>query len=726
MQKPKSKVVTGLLAGSLVLGSVFPAAAFAADNPVSPERLAGLDRFATAAAVAEAGWHKGDTDVAILAPGNDANLVDALTAAPLAKAKDAPILLTDGDTLPQATKDALDTLGITKVITVSGVIGDGVKAALGQGITVDQELGGADRFETAAKIAAQLQDVTGVMVTTAYTYADALSVASVAAAKNMPILLADSTDLPKVEADYLASVGDKLQQSYVLGGKTVVGDEVKDAIPHAEGKDTVRIAGNDRYATNLDVLKTFTDLSYNKVYVANGDDTHLVDALVASSLAAKTSSPIVLADKDLNADTQNFVLSQAAGNNLVALGGDTLVSNNLLAYNHVRPQDFGVMQLSGVNGYNVGFQLVDGKTSADLQAVVVTLYKGDKPLAVNVSTNNLLALDVTTLSSPFNIDGDFNTYSDPYWYYSPWGGTTADVPDKAKIDVLYQDGSKYTVINDNLSGDPSKLAEESYNHVQPQDFGVMQLSGVNGYTVGFGLLDGLKAKDLQGIKVDLYKGDQLLAENVAEPKLFVSKETQDATQLSSPFNINGSFAGDDGYWQYGPWQGQLTDVPDRAVITVVDSHRVFTVENKNLTGDPARLAAPTITSDLKSEVVAGETQDFNVTTAVNSYAANLEADKKPVVVKVTLTDGDKQNVALQYEEAGTYHDWALDDNGSAIYGPQTGFPFTDATSKFKVTFNAAGTYSYKLEVMTVESDPAQSQVLASTIGTVTVTAAAAQ
>ncbi|MHB1404118.1 MAG: hypothetical protein ACYCV0_00785 [Desulfitobacteriaceae bacterium] len=383
-----------------------------------------------------------------------------------------------------------------------------------------------------------------------------------------------------------------------------------------------------------------------------------------------------------------------------------------------------MMQLSGVNGYNVGFQLVDGKTSAALQQVVVTLYKGEKPLAVNVSTHNLLALGVTTLSSPFNIDGDFDTYGDPYWYYSPWGGTTADVPDKAEIVVVYQDGSKYTVINDKLSGDPAKLAEESYKHVQPEDFGVMQLSGVNGYTVGFGLLDGLKAKDLQGIKVELYKGDKLLAENIAKTQLFVSKETQDAVQLSSPFNINGSFAGDDGYWQYGAWQGTVADVPDRAVITVLDSHRVFSVENKNLTGDPARLAlAPTITTDLKDSVKAGETQDFGVTTAVNNYAANLETDKKPVLVKVTLTQGDKTNVAIQYEEAGSYHDLALDDNSSALYGPQTGFPFIDGTSKFKATFNAAGTYSYKLEVITVESDPANSQVLASTEGTVTVTAA---
>lgn len=591
MQKPKSKLVTGLLAGFLVLGSVFPAAVFAAETPSSPERLAGLDRFATAAAVAEAGWQKGDTDIAILAPGNDENLVDALAAAPLAKAKNAPILLTDGDTLPQATKDALDTLGITKVISVSGIIGDGVKAALGEAITIEQELGGLDRFETAVNIAGELQDVTGVIVTTAYTYADALSAASIAAVKNMPILLAEGKNLPTVEKDYLDTVKDSLEQSYVLGGNTLVADEVKDAIAHAEDKDTIRIAGTDRYATNLDVLKTFSDLSYDKVYIANGEDDHLVDALVVSSLAAKSNSPIVLANQELTAETHDYLMNKTTGNNLVALGGDSVVVGDILSSNHVRAQDFGVMQLSGVNGYNVGFQLVDGKTSADLQVVTVTLYKGDKPLAVNISTHNLLALGVKTLSSPFNINGDFDTYSDPYWYYSPWGGTTADIPDKAEIVVIYQDGSKYSVINDQLSGDPAKLAEESYKHVQPEDFGVMQSSGVNGYSVGFRLLGGLKAKDLAGIKVELYKGDKLLAENVAKTQLFVSKETQDAVQLSSPFNIDGTFAGDDGYWQYGAWQGAVTDVPDRAVITVVDSHRVFTVENTNLTGDPANLAS---------------------------------------------------------------------------------------------------------------------------------------
>ena len=48
-------------------------------------RIAGQDRYETAAKIAEEGWTT-SSDNAILAAGMDNNLVDALTAAPLAKA----------------------------------------------------------------------------------------------------------------------------------------------------------------------------------------------------------------------------------------------------------------------------------------------------------------------------------------------------------------------------------------------------------------------------------------------------------------------------------------------------------------------------------------------------------------------------------------------------------------------------------------------------------------
>lgn len=734
MSKSKrTRVLSSAIVATMILGTAFPVAAFANTSGTtgvtksSVERLYGATRFETAANVATEGWET--SKVAILASGMDENLVDALTAAPFAKSIDAPILLTEGNTIPKATIDALKALKVEEVYTVSGVIKkDALLKAFADNelaITVKDELGGLDRFATAKNIAGQLKDVQGIMVTTAYTYADALSVASIAAAKNMPILLADENGLPKDEADYLASIKDQVTETYVLGGETLVSEAIYAKLPGEDGKSKTRIFGTDRFATNLEVLKKFPELQYDKVFVANGQDEHLVDALVVSSLAAKTNSPIVLANNDLSKDAEAYLLPKLKANSIVALGGPTILTDKALTFNHVRPQDFGIMQFSGVNGYSVGFEIVDGKTARDLEKVEVTLYKGDAVLAKNTSLNKLFNQypTATQLSTPFNIDGNFN--GDGCWTYSIWNGTVLDIPTKAAITVTYLDGSVYQVENTNVTGNPDELNKEALNHVQPQDFSVMQLSGVNGYNVGFALVD-KDSTDLESIDVSLYKTDDknvdtLLVTNKATRKQNAKLFELNTKQLSSPFNINGPFE-KDGYWTYGDFNGTVGDVPSKAVITIeYQDGRKFTVQNTLLSGDSKLLAAPSITSDLAKEIVKGETKEFNVTAAPNSFVVTPDADKTKVLVKLTLTKGDKGDVAVQYlENDGTYKDLALDENNIALYGPQSGFPFISGASKFKATFDKVGTYGYTLEVLTVATEDKESQVLATYQGQVDV------
>lgn len=198
-------------------------------------------------------------------------------------------------------------------------------------------------------------------------------------------------------------------------------------------------------------------------------------------------------------------------------------------------------------------------------------------------------------------------------------------------------------------------------------------------------------------------------------------------QLSSPFNIDGSFE-EDGYWTYGEFKGTVEDVPTKAVITIeYQDGRKFTVQSTELTGDVKLLDDPTITSGLAKALTVGETADFEVTTAPNSFAAEPAAANAKVLVKVTLTEGDKEKVALQYlENDGTYKALTLDEKGSALYGPATGFPFINGASQFKVAFSEAGTYKYALEVITVVADGQENEVLAFTTGEVVVTAAPAE
>ncbi|MDR3600221.1 MAG: cell wall-binding repeat-containing protein [Desulfosporosinus sp.] len=273
-------------------------------------RLFGSDRIGTAIAVADAGWTTADT--AILASSNDADLVDVLLAAPLA-GKTSPILLTDNNTLSSSTQAELIKLGVKKVYAVGSIsqsVIDQVNAINGVNTTV---LEGADRIATANEISAKLINPTGSFVVGYGALADALSIASYAAANNYLILVAnpDGT-LPVSKTAYKGAT------TYLIGGPTLVAD-----IPGA-----TRLFGADRFATNLAVLKALT-YKYDNVYVANGTDTHLVDSLVASSLAAKTNSPIVLNDSNGDGSIASSSINSKLGSTSVvtALGGHALVTD---------------------------------------------------------------------------------------------------------------------------------------------------------------------------------------------------------------------------------------------------------------------------------------------------------------------------------------------------------------------------------------------------------------
>ncbi|MDR3600457.1 MAG: cell wall-binding repeat-containing protein [Desulfosporosinus sp.] len=275
---------------------------------VTTARLFGSDRIGTAVAVADAGWTTADT--AILAPSADVSLVDALAAAPLA-GKTAPILLTDNNTLTDATKIELVKLGVKNVYLVGAInqtVVDQINAMVGVTATV---LKGTDRIGTAVAISSKLTDPAGSFVVGYGAWADALSVASYAAANNYSILIANSDGtLPASETAYQGT------KVYILGGPTLVSD-----IPGA-----TRLFGEDRFATNQAVLNALT-YKYDKIYVANGTDAHLVDSLVASSLAAKSGSPIILGDTNSVAGAVSVHGKLAANAIVTALGGITVVLN---------------------------------------------------------------------------------------------------------------------------------------------------------------------------------------------------------------------------------------------------------------------------------------------------------------------------------------------------------------------------------------------------------------
>jgi len=303
MMKTKKVLVSLVIAGMAL--TMAPFNVFA-DNGVTTTRIFGADRFGTAVAIADAGWTAADT--AILAPATDSDLVCALLAAPLA-GKASPILLTDKNTLTAATQAELVKLGVKRVYVVGDIdqtVVDQVNSLEGVVATV---LKGVDRTDTAVAIASKLTNPVGAFVVGYGALPDALSVASYAAANNYLILVTNPDgSLPDSEAAYKGS------NVYIIGGPTLVADI----------SGAIRLFGSDRFATNQAVLGALT-YKYDNIYVANGTDDHLVDSLVASSLAAASGAPIILGDTNGSAAAALVHAKLAANAVITALGGASVV-----------------------------------------------------------------------------------------------------------------------------------------------------------------------------------------------------------------------------------------------------------------------------------------------------------------------------------------------------------------------------------------------------------------
>jgi hypothetical protein len=240
--------------------------------PVTVSYISGADRVLTSAAISRAGWQSADT--VIIAPGGANNLIDALAVAPLAGQAGAPILLSVDGTLAPAVLAEIERLGATKVYAVGALsqsVIDALRAALPE-VTVEV-LRGADRFETAALVSAQVENPQGTFIVGYNALADAVSVASYAAAHGYLIRIAQ----PDGNVSDVSGGG----PIYILGGPALVRD-----VPGA-----ARLYGPDRYATNLAVRQALP-FEYSRVYTADG--ATLVDALTGSALAAQSRAPIVL------------------------------------------------------------------------------------------------------------------------------------------------------------------------------------------------------------------------------------------------------------------------------------------------------------------------------------------------------------------------------------------------------------------------------------------------
>ncbi|WML36789.1 cell wall-binding repeat-containing protein [Clostridium sp. OS1-26] len=313
--------------------SVFVITNFIAFNTskvsAASNRLWGQDRYQTSAAISKAGWT--NSEYVVIASGED--YADALCAAPLAKKYNAPILLTESATLNDNVKQEIKRLNakhvfiIGKYASVSQNTENEIKSLVGD----IKRLGGNDRYETSVIVAKELENINGITVASGYGFADALSIASIAAQKGMPILLTDKDQLPEVVKNYIQENSVNIKNSYIIGGQGVISDNTAQQV----SKTSVRLYGQDRFETNLNIMKYFKqDLQFDNLYVVQADGPtgkEFADALSGSALSAKNSSPIILTYETIPPAAESFIKENIeTKSNIIALGGAAAVPESIV------------------------------------------------------------------------------------------------------------------------------------------------------------------------------------------------------------------------------------------------------------------------------------------------------------------------------------------------------------------------------------------------------------
>ena len=297
-------------------------------------RLEGADRYATAVEVSVEKFDPKDAKTVVIVGGEA--LMDGLSAVPLAAAKDAPILLShpksglNDATLNEISRACRD-LNRKTVYVVGGensVPQKAVKQLEDKFGAVVVRVSGSDRYDTSLEVAKRLtydKDVnpgtSNLFITGGEGAADAMSVSPVAATKSnglgdntvygsgsvTPILVVPKDSVKRSTREFIDDFGG---QGYIIGGESTVSTNAYRDLNQAMSQRITRIAGSDRFDTNVQILDKFYSKSdsTNKTIVvggaifASGDNKFLVDAQTAGPLAASKNAPIVLAGSKLTND----------------------------------------------------------------------------------------------------------------------------------------------------------------------------------------------------------------------------------------------------------------------------------------------------------------------------------------------------------------------------------------------------------------------------------------
>ncbi|SFE85833.1 cell wall-binding repeat-containing protein [Peptostreptococcus sp. D1] len=322
------------------------------ENKKENGKFVGKDRYDTAIRVSKDRFSNKKADSVVIVGGD--SIIDGLSASPLASAYNAPILL--------AQKSGIDKTALDEINRVCGNMKNkevyiiGGKSSVPASVTdqlrkafpgvVVKRLEGSSRYETSLNVAKYLAEnkkvANRVFVVGGYGESDAMSIAPVAMDKSDKTLLKNTVDpILVVNKDAIDANSKQLLADYafksvtVIGGVNTVSPKAMsdiESISSIGANGVKRVSGENRYDTNLSILKNFysSNDEQNKILmrgliVASGNKDKLVDAQTASILTSDINRdmPIMLVGDTIANSQINYLIDNknSLSKNIRRVGG---------------------------------------------------------------------------------------------------------------------------------------------------------------------------------------------------------------------------------------------------------------------------------------------------------------------------------------------------------------------------------------------------------------------
>ena len=267
-------------------------------------------------------------------------------------------------------------VGGTATITVRTTDGTNLSATCTVKVVERQEryyayrVSGANRYKTSLEIATVFcewwgeEKVDNIVLAFGGNFADALAGSYLAAVKSAPIVIINDRNIDLIKKyvkNYLAENG----TIYILGGTAAVSDKVETEMKKLT-KSIKRLAGNNRYGTNLAILNE-AGMDSDTILVATG--TNFADSLSASA----TGYPMLLVKDALTAEQKAF-LKKNSDKKIYILGGTSAVNSTV----EKELKSYGkVQRLAGASRFETSVLIAEKFFESPYGAVVA--YSNDYP-----------------------------------------------------------------------------------------------------------------------------------------------------------------------------------------------------------------------------------------------------------------------------------------------------------------------------------------------------------